>query len=1142
MFQKILVANRGEIAIRVLRAANEMGKRTVAVYAEEDKLSLHRFKADEAYRIGEGLGPVAAYLSIPEIIRVAKASGADAIHPGYGLLAENPDFVDACTAAGITFIGPTAETMRSLGDKASARRVAVQAGVPVIPATEVLGDDFAAIREQADAVGYPLMLKASWGGGGRGMRPILSSDELADKVREGRREAEAAFGNGEGYLEKMIQRARHVEVQLLGDRHGGLYHLFERDCTVQRRNQKVVERAPAPYLTDAQRAEVCGLALKIGRAVGYRNAGTVEFLMDMDSQQFYFIEVNPRVQVEHTVTEEVTGIDIVQAQIRIAEGATLAEATGAPSQDAVTLSGHAIQCRVTTEDPQNNFIPDYGRITAYRSATGNGIRLDGGTAYAGAVITRFYDSLLVKVTAWAQTPDAAIRRMDRALREFRVRGVSTNIDFVINLLKHPVFLSDQATTKFIDTTPELFDFTPRKDRATKILTYLADITVNGHPETAGRPRPASLRPPVPPAPRGPVPDGTRQLLDREGPQAVADWMAGQKRLMLTDTTMRDGHQSLLATRMRSIDMIRVAPAYAANLPGLFSVECWGGATFDVAYRFLQECPWQRLRDIRAAMPNIMTQMLLRASNGVGYTNYPDNVVQSFVHQAAASGVDVFRVFDSLNWVENMRVAMDAVIEADKLCEAAICYTGDMLDPARSKYDLKYYVSMGQQLRDAGAHVLGVKDMAGLLKPAAARALFAALRDEVGLPIHFHTHDTSGLAGATVLAAAESGVAVVDAAMDAFSGGTSQPCLGSIVEALALTPRDTGLDMAAIREISNYWERVRDQYAAFEAGTRAPASEVYLHEMPGGQFTNLKAQARSLGLEDRWHEVAQAYADANQMFGDIVKVTPSSKVVGDMALMMVAQGLTRAQIEDPAVEVAFPDSVVDMMRGNLGQPPGGWPEGLQRKVLKGEAPITARPGSLMAPVDLPAAKAEVEAKMDRPLDGEDFNGWLMYPKVFADYAERHKVYGPVRTLPTPAFFYGMEPGEEISVEIDPGKTLEIRMLTLGETDDAGDAKVFFELNGQPRSVRVPNRAAKATGTARTKADAGNPDHIGAPMPGVVATVAVAAGQKVSAGDLLLTIEAMKMETGIHADRAATAKAVHVAPGQQIDAKDLLVELE
>lgn len=1142
MFNKILIANRGEIAIRVMRAANELGKRTVAVYAEEDKLGLHRFKADEAYRIGEGLGPVAAYLSIPEIIRVAKESGADAIHPGYGLLSENPDFVDACTQAGITFIGPSADTMRALGDKASARRVAIQAGVPVIPATEVLGDDMEAIRRDAAQIGYPLMLKASWGGGGRGMRPIMGPEELPEKVREGRREAEAAFGNGEGYLEKMILRARHVEVQLLGDSHGGLYHLYERDCTVQRRNQKVVERAPAPYLTPEQRAEVCELALKIGRAVGYQNAGTVEFLMDMDSEAFYFIEVNPRVQVEHTVTEEVTGIDIVQSQILIAEGATLAEATGVASQADVHLNGHALQCRVTTEDPLNNFIPDYGRITAYRSATGNGIRLDGGTAYSGGVITRYYDSLLVKVTAHAQTPEKAIARMDRALREFRVRGVATNIEFVINLLKHPTFLDDSYTTKFIDTTEDLFRFDKRRDRATKILTYIADISVNGHPETAGRAQPpAEARPPVPPKPRAEPAAGTRQLLEEQGPKAVADWMLAQKRLLITDTSMRDGHQSLLATRMRSIDMIRVAPAYAANLPGLFSVECWGGATFDVAYRFLQECPWQRLRDIRKAMPNLMTQMLLRASNGVGYTNYPDNVVQSFVAQAAKSGVDVFRVFDSLNWTPNMRVAMDAVIEAGKICEGTICYTGDLLDPDRSKYDLHYYLGMARELQGAGAHVLGLKDMAGLLKPASASILIKALKDEIGLPVHFHTHDTGGIAGATVLAASAAGVDAVDCAMDAFSGNTSQPCLGSVVEALRHTDRDTGLDIAAIREISNYWEAVREQYAAFESGLQAPASEVWLHEMPGGQFTNLKAQARSLGLEDRWHEVAQTYAEVNRMFGDIVKVTPSSKVVGDMALMMVAQGLTREQVEDPAVEVAFPDSVVDMMRGNLGQPPGGWPEALQRKVLKGEAPLTTRPGASMPPVDIEAARAKLNAELEGGVDDEDLNGYLMYPKVFTDYRARHEVYGPVRTLPTRTFFYGMEPGEEISAEIDPGKTLEIRLQTIGDTDDKGEVKVFFELNGQPRVIRVPNRLVKSQTAARPKADPANDGHVGAPMPGVVASVAVAQGQKVNPGDLLLTIEAMKMETGLHADREGVVQALHVRPGEQIDAKDLLVEI-
>ena len=1144
-FKKILIANRGEIAIRVMRAANELGKRTVAVFAEEDKLCLHRFKADEAYRIGEGMGPVAAYLSIEEIIRVAKMCGADAIHPGYGLLSENPEFVEACAANNITFIGPKAETMRALGDKASARKVAVAAGVPVIPATEVLGDDIDAIRKEAGEVGYPLMLKASWGGGGRGMRPIYSEDELEEKIHEGRREAEAAFGNGEGYLEKMITRARHVEVQILGDQHGAIYHLWERDCSVQRRNQKVVERAPAPYLSATQREDLCNLGKKICAYVNYECAGTVEFLMDMDTGKFYFIEVNPRVQVEHTVTEEVTGIDIVRAQILIAEGKSLVEATGTASQYDVVLRGHAIQCRVTTEDPMNNFIPDYGRITAYRGATGMGIRLDGGTAYSGAVITRYYDSLLEKVTAWAPTPEAAIARMDRALREFRIRGVNTNIAFVENLLKHPTFLNYEYHTKFIDETPELFDFKPRRDRATKILTYIADISVNGHPEVAGRPLPRTdIRVPKPPAPKSDTaPYGTRNILEELGPQAVASWVSKQKPLLITDTTMRDGHQSLLATRMRSIDMIRVAPTYAANMSGLFSVECWGGATFDVAYRFLQECPWQRLRDVRKAMPNLLTQMLLRASNAVGYTNYPDNVVQFFVKQAAESGVDVFRVFDSLNWVENMRVAMDAVVDSGKICEGTICYTGDLLDPARSKYDLKYYVGMAKELEAAGAHMLGLKDMAGLLKPAAATVLIKALKEETSLPIHFHTHDTSGAAIATVHAATMAGVDIVDAAMDALSGNTSQPTLGSVVESLARTDRDTGLDIAAIRDISNYWEAVRDHYAAFESGMQAPASEVYLHEMPGGQFTNLKAQARSMGLEERWHEVAQTYADVNQMFGDIVKVTPSSKVVGDMALMMVSQGLTRAEVEEPSRDVAFPDSVVDMMRGSLGQPPGGWPKAIQAKALKGDAPLAERAGKSMAPVDLDAARSELEATLpEGSIDNEDLAGSLMYPKVFHDYRTRNSEYGPVRTLPTRTFFYGMEPGEEITAEIDPGKTLEIRCQAMAETNEDGIAKVFFELNGQPRVVRVTDRRAQGTVATRPKAEIGNPAHVGAPMPGAIASIAVQVGTQVVEGDVLLTIEAMKMETGLTAERDAVVKSIHIKPGDQIDAKDLLIEFE
>ncbi len=1147
-FEKILVANRGEIAIRVMRAANELGKRTVAIYAEEDKLGLHRFKADEAYQVGAGRGPVAAYLDIADIIRIARECGADALHPGYGLLSENPDFVEACAAAGLAFIGPSAATMRMLGDKASARRAAVAAGVPVIPASEVLPPpdqaDMAAVAARAAQIGYPLMLKASWGGGGRGMRRIDGPEDLAAKLREGHSEALQAFGNGEGYLEKMVERARHVEVQILGDHYGNIYHLHERDCTVQRRNQKVVERAPAPYLSAAKRAEICELALKIARHAGYTCAGTVEFLQDADTGAFYFIEVNPRIQVEHTVTEEITGIDIVRAQIRISEGASLAEATGVASQAAVELSGHAIQCRVTTEDPLNNFIPDYGRITAYRGATGFGIRLDGGTAYSGAVITRHYDSLLEKVTAWAPTPEAAVARMDRALREFRIRGVATNIVFVENLLKHPTFLDQSYTTRFIDTTPELFVFPRRRDRATRLLRYIGEISVNGHPDVAGRPRPAAdARPPEPPVRRVETPPpGPRQLLLDKGAKAVADWMLAERRLLLTDTTMRDGHQSLLATRMRARDMIRVADRYATNLPGLFSVECWGGATFDVAYRFLQECPWQRLRELRAAMPNLLTQMLLRASNAVGYTNYADNVVEAFIDRAVASGVDVFRIFDPLNWVENMRLSMDRVIAQGAICEAAICYTGDIDDPDRAKYPLSYYVALAKELEAAGAHILCIKDMGGLVKPRAAGRLVTALKEAVALPVHFHTHDTSGVSAASLLAAADAGVDAADCAMDAFSGLTSQPALGSIVEALRHSDRETGLDPDAIREISRYWEGVRRLYAPFESEMRAGTSDVYLHEMPGGQVTNLRAQARSMGLEDRWHEIAHTYAEVNRAFGDVVKVTPIAKTVGDMALALVAAGQTVAQMTDPETEIAFPESVVTFFKGEVGQPHGGFPEALQAKVLRGAEPITARPGSLMAPVDLEARRREASEAMEgHTVDDEDLASYLLYPKVYLDYMGRRRRFGPVRVLPTPTFFYGMQPGHEIAVDLRPGVTLVIRLQAISEPDEKGEVKLFFELNGQPRMVRIEDARFAGAAQKSEKADPTNPTHVAAPMPGIVGRVAVTPGQRVQAGDLLLTLEAMKMETGIAAERAGVVERVVAAAGTQVDAKDLLLTL-
>jgi pyruvate carboxylase len=1141
---RVLVANRSEIAIRVFRAAAELGIRTIGIFAEQDKLSLHRFKADEAYQIGAGKGPIEAYLSIDEVIDIARRASADAIHPGYGFLSESPEFADACTNAGIIFIGPKPQTMRDLGNKVAARNLAISVGVPVMPATEPLPDDSATIKKLAAKIGYPVMLKASWGGGGRGMRPIDSEAILIESVQSARREAKAAFGKDEVYLEKLVARARHVEVQLLGDTHGNLVHLFERDCTIQRRHQKIIERAPAPYLDDAARAALCESALKIGKATNYIGAGTVEFLMDRDSGNFYFIEVNPRIQVEHTVTEVVTGLDIVKAQIRIAEGGRLGrlEETGIPAQADITLDGHALQCRITTENPENSFIPDYGRISAFRGAFGFGIRVDGGTAYSGAVVTRFYDPLLEKITAWAPNPAETIARMDRALREYRIRGVGTNLAFLEAVLGHPKFKAGDYTTRFIDETPELFQIAPRQDRATKLLTYVADVSINGHPETRTRPRPApGAHPPVAPHFAQSEHKGTKQLLTQLGAKGFAEWMREQKRPLVTDTTMRDAHQSLLATRMRTYDIVGAAEAYNNGLPTLLSLECWGGATFDVAMRFLQEDPWDRLARLRERTPNLLLQMLLRGANGVGYTNYPDNVVRQFIQQAAAGGVDLFRIFDCFNWIENMRVAIDAVAETGAIAEGAICYTGDIFDPARAKYSLKYYVDLAKQLEAAGCHILAIKDMAGLLKPAAAKALVTALKQEIGLPIHLHTHDTSGASAASVLAAVDAGVDAFDAAMDPMSGATSQPCLGSLVEALRFTERDTGLDGSAIRSIAMYWEGVRRQYAAFESDLRSGASEVYLHEMPGGQFTNLQEQARSLGLGARWLEVAGAYRQANDLFGDIVKVTPSSKVVGDMALMMVSQNLTPADVLDPARDIAFPVSVVEMLRGELGQPPGGWPKSLQAKALKGEAPLTKRPGALLAPLDLTVARTEAATKCGRAIDDQDLASYLMYPKVFEAFCGATRKYGPMQVLPTPVFFYGMAPAEELTIHLEAGKSLIIRLQAIGETDDTGNVRLFFELNGQPRVIKVPNRAAAQSLPARAKANEADNTHVPAPMPGVISTVAVKAGQKVNAGDVLLSIEAMKMETQLYAPRGGTVKAVHIAPGAVVEPKDLLLEI-
>jgi pyruvate carboxylase len=1142
----LLVANRGEIAIRIMRAAAELGMRTVAIYSREDRFSLHRLKADESYVVGEGMGPVEAYLAIDEIVRIGREARADAVHPGYGFLAENPQFASACQAAGLVFVGPTPQSMRRLGNKVEARGIAVAAGVPVMPATPPLPHDPLAAAALADEVGYPLMLKASWGGGGRGMRIIERAGQLADSVAAARREAKTAFGNDEVYLEKLVRRARHVEVQLLGDTHGNLVHLYERDCTVQRRNQKVVERAPAVYLTDAQRAGICDAALRLGRSVGYVNAGTVEFLEDADSGEFYFIEVNPRIQVEHTVTEAVTGIDIVRAQLLIAAGARIGDpASGIPAQEDIRIQAHAMQCRVTTEDPENDFIPDYGRIAAYRSPAGFGIRLDAGTAYTGAIITRSYDSLLVKVTAWSPTPRETIARMHRALQEFRVRGVVTNLAFLDRVITHPSFAAGDYTTKFIDETPELFRFPRKRDRASRLLFFLGDVIVNGNAEVRGRLRPGVIHEPRTPriALQSPPAPGTKQRFDELGPQAFADWMLREKRVLVTDTTMRDAHQSLLATRFRTHDLVAIAPFYASLAPELFSVECWGGATFDVAMRFLKECPWERLAALREAMPNLLLQMLLRSANAVGYTNYPDNVVRFFIRQAAGAGIDLFRIFDSLNWVENMRVAIDAVLESGRLCEAAICYTGNLLDPRQTKYDLAYYLRLARELEAAGAHILGIKDMAGLCQPHAAHALVKALKEEIGLPVHFHTHDTSGIAAASVLAAVDAGADAVDAALDAMSGLTSQPNLGAIVESLRHGPRATGLDPDALRLLSGYWEQVRRLYAAFESDLKAGASEVYVHGMPGGQFTNLREQARSLGIDEvRWPEVAQAYAQVNRMFGDLVKVTPTSKVVGDLALLMVTSGLTPAAVLDPGSEIAFPESVVSFFRGDLGQPHGGFPEALQKKVLKEQRALTTRPGESLPPIDLAAARRAAEAATPRAVSDAELAAYVMYPKVFVDYLRDRLEYGHVSVLPTSVFFYGMEPGQEISVDIERGKTLIVRFVAVSEVHEDGTRTAFFELNGQPRAVKIPDRDQVASEPPRRRADLANPDHVAAPMPGTVTTVCVAAGDQVQRGDVLATLEAMKMETSVRAERDAKIAEVIARAGELVDAKDLLVLLE
>jgi pyruvate carboxylase len=1143
--EKLLAANRSEIAIRIFRAANELGLRTVAVYSNEDRLALHRFKADEAYLIGKGKGPVEAYLDIAGIVAVAKQKGVDAIHPGYGFLSENAAFARACDKAGITFIGPTPDLLELLGDKTAARRLAKSAGVSVLPGTENPVKSIAEAKKIAAEIGYPVIVKAAMGGGGRGMRVVREESELEARLEEAQGEAKSAFGDASVFLEKFLPRARHIEVQILADQHGNLLHLYERDCSVQRRHQKVVELAPATNLPASIRNELCSAAVDLARKAKYRNAGTVEFLYDVDAEKWYFIEVNPRIQVEHTVTEMVTGIDLVRAQILVAQGHKLHDETmSLPQQEKVPLYGAALQCRVTTEDPEKNFAPDYGKLTTYRSPAGFGIRLDGGTAYAGASLAPYYDSLLVKVTAWGTNLPEACQRMDRALREFRIRGVKTNIPFVENVVNHPKFRSGEVTTGFLELHPELFRFPKRGDRATKLLSYLGDVILNGNPEVKGKKSPENVESAtLPKVPGIDSPKGTRQLLQKLGPEKFAAWAKKEKRLLITDTTLRDAHQSLMATRVRTYDLLATAAAISQRLPNLFSLEMWGGATFDTSLRFLHEDPWQRLRALRERVPNICFQMLLRGANAVGYASYPDNVIREFVKEAHAEGMDIFRVFDSLNSIDNMRVSLDAVLEAGGVCEGAICYTGDILDKSRPKYSLRYYVALAKQLEKIGVHFLAIKDMAGLCRPFAAFELVKHLKEEVDLPIHFHTHDTSGINASSILNASEAGVDIADAAVSSMSGGTSQPNLNAIVASLRNTPRDTGLDLEALNECSDFWETVRTYYAPFDSGPKAGSARLYEHEIPGGQYTNLREQAVGMGLGHRWHEVEKTFAEVNQLFGDIVKVTPSSKVVGDMTLFLMAKEMKPADALklDEHHDVSFPNSVVEMMSGVLGVPPGGWPKKLQKIILRGEAPLKGRPSANLPPADFTAEKESLEKKTGHPISKEDLLSYLLYPEVFTKFDKFRQTYSDVSVLPTLAFFYGLKSGEEITIEIEAGKTLIVKFLTASDPHPDGTRTLYFELNGQSREVNVRDKALRVIERAHPKVDPAEAGQVGAPTAGVITGIAVQANQSVERGVKLMTLEAMKMQSNIYAPIAGRIVKLLVAPGQSVEAKDLLVTI-
>jgi len=1139
-FKKVLIANRGEIAIRVIRACHELGIRTVAIYSGEDRYALFRTKSDESYLVGENRGPIEAYLGIDEIINLALKKGVDAIHPGYGFLAENPDFSARCAESGIEFIGPSAGMIESLGDKIQSKLVAHSVNVPTIPGVDkpIKSDDEAA--SFATQCGYPVILKASAGGGGRGMRIVRDEKELLTGLHNARNEARKAFGNDDIFMEKYLENPKHIEVQILGDNQGNMVHLYERDCSIQRRHQKVIEFTPALSITESQREAICSDALKIARAVKYRNAGTVEFLVDSEGRH-YFIEMNPRIQVEHTVSEMVTGIDIVQSQILVAQGYSLdSPEIGIYSQDDIKPRGYAIQCRVTTEDPANNFAPDTGRVDVYRTGSGYGIRLDGGNGYTGSIISPYYDSLLVKITSHSRTFEDAINKSKRSIKELVIAGVKTNEGFLLNVLSHPVFIKGECGTNFIEETPELFDIAPREDTEARLLRFFGEKAVN---ETRGDTHEYDI-PRVPKLPDSITLTGTKQLLDEKGPEGVVNWIREQKKLLLTDTSFRDAHQSLMATRMRTYDMTRIAGPTAFLASDLFSLEMWGGATYDVAYRFLKEDPWKRLEELRAKVPNILFQMLIRGANAVGYTNYPDNLVRGFIQQAAESGIDLFRIFDSLNWLKGMEVAVEETLKTGKIAEACICYTGDIMDTSRDKYTLDYYVKTAREIEKMGSHILGIKDMSGLLKPYAAERLVRVLKDEIGIPIHLHTHDTSGNGVATVMLAAEAGVDIADACFNNMSGITSQPALNSIVAALQHSNRDTGLDLENIQEIADYWDDVRPVYSQFESGLKSGTAEVYKYEIPGGQYSNLRSQVESFGLGHKFREVKEMYMKVNFMMGDIVKVTPSSKMVGDLAIFMVKNELTPENIVEKGRELAYPDSVVSYFEGMMGQPEGGFSTDLQMIVLKGKEPITCRPGELLPPVDFSELGKEIEKKHGIVPERKDLLSYALYPKVFDEFISFNKEYGDLSRMESSLFFEGLKLGVPREVELEEGRIYIVNLLYIGKLDNEGMRRVVFEVNGNRREMMIPDRtyrAEKKVAVTRM-ANPENPNELGASIPGTVFRILVTEGDEVKEGQSLLVIEAMKMETDIVAPVRGTISEITVREGQTVKSGELLLKIQ